>query len=267
MTLFLLSMTPGTVPAGEEVQKDGPTPIETVITKSLGNRVKILRIDAPEPSPVQGWKQIRVWFESVYGETPVLFYVTEDGTHYIAGSIFDAEGNNLTRRDVGETKPRVITESEMELDSAYRIGPEEALVTAVLWIGTDRVSVTMFETLYELYEKNSDTVSLHIKFHPSANPQDMTRTIALSCFKRDIREGFSFLSNAAPSWGQHKKDIDAFKKKNGFNDCDGTVVTEHIALAKKLRIPAHQVVVINGGFLLEDVTKENIVKASGVELR
>ena len=53
-TLFLPCMTPGTVPAGEEEQKDGPTPIETVIKKSLGNKLEILRIDAPEPSPVQG---------------------------------------------------------------------------------------------------------------------------------------------------------------------------------------------------------------------
>lgn len=263
---FLSAVTPASVFAGEEEKKDEPTPLEKVVKKSLGKDVKILRIDAPEASPVQGWKQIRVWFESVYGETPILFYAAEDNTLYMAGSIFDPEGNNLTRRAVGETKPRVVDASEMQLDDTYRIGNADAPVTAVLWIGTDRVSVKMFQTLYELYERNADTVALHLKFHPSQNPQDVNRTVALSCFHDNIREGFDFISSSAPSWGQDKEDIESFKKAKGFEDCDGDVVKEHRALARRLRMPAHQVVVINGRFLLEDITKENIVRISGVEL-
>ena len=77
--------------------------IQKVVEKTLGKGVKIIRTDNLEKSPIEGWKQTRVWIESVYGETPVLFYSTGDGKFIFAGSIFSSSGENLTRKDVGET--------------------------------------------------------------------------------------------------------------------------------------------------------------------
>jgi hypothetical protein len=242
-----------------------------VVENVLGKDVKIIRVENPEEGPIKGLKQIRVWVESVYGETPILFYITDNGKMYIAGSIFDSEGNNLTRRDVGNTKPRVIKTSEMEPRDEYMIGSKDAAVKIVMWLGTDVISFKIFDTLYKIYETNQDKVVLYMKFHPTNKvdiQQDINRSVALSCFKgEDFMNGIKFLKEAAPLWGKDKKDIDAFIEQKGFEGCDGEVVKKDMELAKKLRLPAHQFVFINGTILIEDITRENIIKLSGVELK
>lgn len=241
-----------------------------IVEKVLGKDQKVLRIEDGEDSPVRGLKQIRVWVESVYGETPILFYATGDGDMFIAGSIFDADGNNVTRKTVGSTKPRTIRLSDMEPNQDYAFGSESAAVTIVLWTGTDVVSLAMFDALYKIYENNKDKVALYIKFHPTSKADlalDIRRAVALSCFKgKEFVNGVSHIKNVAPTWGQDINDVEAWKKAEGFVDCDGEAVRKDGELAKRLRLPFHQVVFVNGTILIEDVTKENIVKLSGVEL-
>lgn len=242
-----------------------------VVKGILGKDVRIIRVENTEESPVKGLKQIRVWIESVYGETPVLLYVTDDGRMYIAGSIFDYEGKNLTRRDVGNTKPRVVQASDMELKNEYMFGSQDAPVWIVMWIGTDIISLKIFDTLYEIYRANQDKVALYIKFHPTNKAdiqQDINRAIALSCFRgKEFINGIKFLEGVAPLWGKERKDLDAFIKGKGFEGCDGEIVKKDMELAKKLRLPEHQTVFINGTILIEDITKENIIKLSGIELK
>ena len=245
-------------------------PFLRFVEKVLGKDQKIVRVEDREASPVHGLKQVRVWFESVYGETPILFYVTDDGSKFIAGSMFDAEGNNLSKKAVGETKPRTIPLADMELHKEYMFGLEEAAVKIVLWTGTDVVSLIIFDTLYKLYEKNKDKVALYLKFYPTSKAdlkQDMYRAFALSCFKNEkLTDGIAFLKGTAPTWGRDRNDFEAFRKEKGFLDCDGEVVRQDMDLSKKLRLPFHQVVFVNGTILLEDVTKENIEKLSGAQL-
>jgi len=241
-----------------------------VMEKIFGKDQKVVRIEDREDSPVRGLRQIRVWFESVYGETPILFYITDDGSMVIAGSIFDAEGNNLTKKNVGNTKPRTIQLSDMEVHDEYMFGSPAAEVKIVLWTGTDVVSLKIFDTLYKIYENNKNKVVLYIKFYPTSKAdlkQDMHRAFALSCFKnKEFISGVTFIKGAAPTWGKDLNDFESFKKEKGFQDCDGEVVRKDMELSKKLRLPFHQVVFVNGTIIIEDITKENIIKLSGTKL-
>ena len=273
LCIFLISVLFGGVSFAEE-GKAGKAVDEAflkVVGSVLGKDVKIIKFENAEESPVKGLKQIRVWVESVYGETPVLFYITDDGKMYIAGSIFDSEGNNLTRRDVGNTKPRVIKTSDMEPRDEHMIGSKDAAVKIVMWLGTDGVSFEIFDTLYKIYRANRDKVVLYMKFHPTNKAdiqQDINRSVALSCFKgENFMDGIKFVEGAAPLWGKDKKDVDAFIKQKGFEGCDGDVVKKDMELALKLRLPAHQIVFINGTILMDGITKANIVRLSGVELK
>ncbi len=242
-----------------------------VVEKTLGKDVKVLRIEDPEDSPIKGLKQIRVWIESVYGETPVLFYMTDDEKMFIAGSIFDFEGNNLTRRDVGETIPRNIEASKVNLRHEYSLGSDKAPVQIVMWLGTDVISLKIFDTLYRIYMDNNDKVALYWKFYPTNKDffqQDFNRSVALSCFKgKDFLNGINFIKGASPAWASDRKDIDAFIKEKGFKDCDEKIVKQDLDLAKSLKLPLHQVIFVNGTILINDVTKENVSKLAGVELR
>ncbi len=254
---------------GEKGELDQP--FLSVVEKTLGKDVRVLRIEDAEDSPIKGLKQIRVWIESVYGETPVLFYMTEDKKMFIAGSIFDSEGNNLTRKDVGETIPRTIEASVMNLRNEYSIGSDKAPLQIVMWLGTDVISLKIFDTLYKIYMDNSDKVALYWKFYPTNKnffQQDFNRSVALSCFRgEDFLKGIEFIKRASPAWANEKKDIDAFIKEKGFKDCDDKIVKQDLDLAKNLKLPHHQVVFVNGTILLSDVTKENVNKLANVELK
>jgi len=243
----------------------------TVIEKILGKDTKIIKIEDAEESLIKGLKQIRVWVESVYGETPIFFYKTDDGKMYVAGSIFDSDGNNLTKLNVGNTKPRVVKASDMELSDEYMIGHKDADVKLVMWLGTDVISFKIFDTLYKIYEANQDKVALYMKFYPTnkVDPDlDINRSIALSCFKGgEFTNGIKFLKEAAPLWGKKRENIETFMKEKGFKDCDGMIVKKDIDIAKKLKFPSHQVIFVNGTILIEDITRENIVRLSGVELK
>jgi len=263
--LFFVSLINPTVSFSEEKEKEKVSPLDVVIEKTLGKGAKIIRTEAPENSPVPNWKQTRVWIESVYGETPVLFYSTEDGKFIFAGSIFNASGENLTRKDVGETIPKFVPDSGMELNEDYRIGNKDAGVKAVLWIGADPYSKELFETFYHLYNKNKDKVALYIKFYPRSEP-DMEKMKALTCFKAEaLIDALKTIYNASTMWGS-KEDLDAFKKTGNVSACNDELVFKDLKLASTLKLPIHPVAFINGIMLTDKATRENIMKLAGTEL-
>ena len=263
--LFFVSLINPTISFSEEEKKEKVSPLDVVVEKTLGKGVKIIRTENPENSPVPNWKQIRVWIDSVYGETPVLFYSTEDRKFIFAGSIFNASGENLTRKDVGETIPKFVPDAGMELNEDYMIGNKDARVKAVLWIGADPYSKELFETFYDLYNKNKDKVVLYIKFYPRSEP-DMEKIKALTCFKAEaLIDALKTIYNASTMWGS-KEDLDAFKKTGNVSACNDELVFKDLNLASTLKLPIHPVAFINRIMLTDKATRENIMKLAGTEL-
>ena len=240
--------------------------VQKVVEKTLGKGVKIIRTDNLEKSPIEGWKQTRVWIESVYGETPVLFYSTGDGKFIFAGSIFSSSGENLTRKDVGETRARVIELEKMEPNPDYMIGKNDAAVKSVLWLGTDMYSKELFETFYDLYKKNQDKVVLYIKFYPKSKP-DREKMVALTCFKNEaLVKGLQVIYDAHPNWGSGE-DLAAFQKTGEPEACNEEQVSKDLKKAASLKLPPHAVAFVNGNMLIENATRETIMKLAGTELQ
>jgi hypothetical protein len=274
MTVLLgVVLYSGTVFAGEGKAADMKTDskneaLKSVVEKSIGKGVNILRIEDPEKSPINGLKQIRVWIEAAYGETPILYYETEDGKMYVAGSIFDVEGNNLTSMAVGRPKPRFIAESEMQLNDDYRIGQGNAKIRAVLWLGTDPLSKRIFETFYKIYEESKNSIAIYIKFYPRSE-RDFLKMSMMTCLKGDEAiDTYKLLLDTVPGWGSDE-DLEVFKNKHVSKDavCNKALIGNDIELSKKLKLPLNPVVLINGTMLLEELNKANISRLSGVELK
>jgi hypothetical protein len=239
--------------------------IQKVVEETLGKGVHIVRMDKPEKSPIERIKQIRVWVESVYGETPILFYSTGDGKFIFAGSIFSDSGENLTRKDVGQTKPRHIEDAKMELNEDYMIGNKNAAVKAVLWLGADKYSGQLFKTFYGLYDNNKDKVVLYIKFFPMSAP-DLNKVKALTCFKGEaLAKALQVVYDANPAWGS-KEDLDAFRKTGDPGVCNDELIFGNMKLAKKLQLPVHAIAFVNGTMLIEEPTKQNVMKLAGTDL-
>jgi Disulfide bond isomerase protein N-terminal domain len=257
----------GVTSAEENKAADMDAAITKVVEKSLGKGPKIVRIEGAEKSRISGLKQIRVWFESPFGLTPILFYSTDDGKLYIAGSIYDPDGNNLTKIDVGKTIPKMVKESDMEPNHEYSVGPKDAKVRALLWVGTDPLSKIIFETFQSLYKNNKDRMSLSIKFYPKTE-RDYAKMTLVTCFKgEEAMDIYQKLLDTVAGWGSDE-DIEAFKEKHGVKgkECNRELIKKDIELSRKLMLPQQPVVFINGTMLIEEQSKENISKLAGVQL-
>jgi hypothetical protein len=251
--------------AKTEVKEEGDM-LDKVIKETMGKGVKVLRKDAPEKAPIAGWLQTRIWIKSVYGETPVLYYSSEDGTFIFGGSIFDSSGENLTKRDVGTTIPKVLDSAKVDLNENYIIGKKDAPVKVALWIGGDPYSKELYNTFFDLYEANKDKMALYIKFYPLTVP-DMEKTKALTCFKGDaLAKGFKTVFTAAQGWG-NKDELNAFKQTGSADVCREDQVMDDIKIAAENRFPRHPVAFVNWTMLIDKAVKENIEKLAGIELK
>lgn len=237
-----------------------------IIEKTVGKN-KIIKMDPIEPSHISGWKQRKVWVDSPYGERPYLIYVLEDKNLYFIGSVFDAEGKNLTELNVGKIVPKTVKEEEMLLNDEYRIGQKDAKVKVTLWLGIDLSAKFIFERFFDIYEKNKDTVSIYFKFFPRGE-KEYNRMKVLTCFKGEsFFSAYKTLLNAVPGWGS-PEDIEAFKEARGMKgkECDESLIKKDLALATKLNLPGLPVAFINGQMLLETITTENLNKIYGIQL-
>jgi|GEM_PF-2166242 hypothetical protein len=238
-----------------------------IIENTIG-RDKYIRSEDVEPSHIKGWKQKRVWVKSPYGERPILIYMPEGKEDiYIIGSVFDAAGTNLTEANVGSIKPKVIKESDMDLNDDFRIGPKNAKVRTVLWIGTDLSSKFVFDNIYYIYLQNKDKMNIYIKFFPRGSI-DYEKTKVLTCFRGEAFESaLKTIIDAVPGWGTDK-DLKAFKDKRGVDDsqCDDGIIKRDLALASELNLPGLPTVFVNGTILLDPITKESLGRLSGEQL-
>lgn len=260
---------PGMKGVSRATKKEKEKDIYMKIIEQTFGKDKYIRAEDIEPSNIEGWKQKRIWVKSPYGERPVLIYIPEgkDGL-FVIGSVFDGKGDNLTEANVGKIKPKVLKESEMNLNDDYRIGSKDAKVRTVLWIGTDMSSKFVFDNIYYIYLQNKDKMNIYIKFFPRSS-FDYERVKALTCFKGDaFEEALKTIMDATTGWGT-ASDIKAFKEKRGVKEdtrCDEDIIRRDLSLASELNLPGLPTVFVNGTILLDPISKENLSKLSGVPL-
>lgn len=235
--------------------------LKKIVAKTV--RAPVLRIDGDEESPISGIRQVRVWVQSPYGETPVLFYKTADGKFFIAGTVYDATGESITAKTVGESIPKRLDDAQLGLNEDYLIGKKGAPVRAVLWIGPDRYSKQLFEMWYELYGRNREKIALYIKFY-TAGKRDIAKLKALTCFQKErFTDALKVMYEAVPGWGSDE-DLKAFRKTGDAAACKDSIVDEDLSRARELGLPAHAVTFVNGLLFLENPTRENVSKLTGV---
>lgn len=252
---------------GKRIDKGKKDVIVEMVEKAFGKN-KFIKADNIEPSHIEGFKQKRIWVKSPWGDKPYLIYILEDKNLYILGSVFDGEGNNLTETNVGKIKPKAVKEEDMKLNDDYLIGPKDAKVKTVLWIGADLSSKYLFENIHYIYLKNKDKMNLYIKFFPRGS-NDYNKMRVLACFKGEaFVSALKTILESLTAWGS-PSDIMEFKKARGVTDdsvCDESIITKDIELAATLNLPALPVVFVNGTLLLDNITTENISKLAGVPL-
>ncbi|RPJ04417.1 MAG: hypothetical protein EHM36_10700 [Deltaproteobacteria bacterium] len=81
-------------------------------------------------SPVPGFYSVRLLLVTTDREIPVVVYVDKTGEKVFLGTLV-VKGENVTRKEVGETKPRKVDPALLEMEKSPFRGPFQAKVTIV----------------------------------------------------------------------------------------------------------------------------------------
>ena len=104
--------------------------IETVKTQvRLPQGVEVKFIEKKE-SPIQGFYSVKLSILTPDKEVPMVVYVDEGGEKVFLGTLF-IKGENVTKKEAGEPKPRKIDLALLEMEKSPFRGPAQAKVTIV----------------------------------------------------------------------------------------------------------------------------------------
>jgi len=113
-------------------QEDKIAQVAIEMVKTQGRLPKGMEVKfvEKEESPIPGFYSVKLILLAPDREIPVIIYVDTTGEKVILGNFF-FKGENLTRKEAGEPRPRKLEMGQLEMDrSAFR-GPAEAKVTIV----------------------------------------------------------------------------------------------------------------------------------------
>jgi len=140
--------------------------IDTVKTQMRLPKGAEIKFIEKKESPIPGFYQVKLSFMAPDREIPLIVYVDRDGEKVILGSLF-VKGENLTRKEAGEPKPRKIEVGQLELDKSPSRGPADAKVTVVEFSNFQcPYCVRSYKKVKELLEKYPKEIRYVFKHFP-----------------------------------------------------------------------------------------------------
>jgi hypothetical protein len=104
--------------------------IETLKTRTnVPKEVEIKFLEKKE-SAIPDFYAVRLLLNAPDREIPVIVYVDKTGEKVIIGNLF-INGENVTRKEAGDPKPRKVDMSLLEMDKSLARGATEARLTIV----------------------------------------------------------------------------------------------------------------------------------------
>jgi protein-disulfide isomerase len=140
--------------------------IETVKTQGrLPKGLEVKFVEKKE-SPIPGFYSVKLILLAPDKEIPIIIYVDTAGEKVILGSLF-FKGENLTRKEVGEPKPRKLDMGQLEMDRSPFRGPAGAKVTIVEFSNLQcPYCVRSWKKMKELLEKYPQDIKYVFKHFP-----------------------------------------------------------------------------------------------------
>ena len=140
--------------------------IETVKTQMrLPPGVEVKFIEKKE-SPIEGLYSVKLLLVAPDREIPTVVYVDKEGEKVIFGPLF-IRGENITRKEAGEPKPRKIDVALLEMEKSPFRGPAQAKVTIVEFSNFQcPYCVKSWAKMKELLEKYPQDIKYIFKHFP-----------------------------------------------------------------------------------------------------
>jgi len=240
------------------------------IPKDMG--VKFLE---KKESPIPGFYSVKLLISPPDREIPLVVYVDKEGEKVIIGNLF-IKGENVTRKEAGEPKPRKIDMGQLEIDKSPFRGPAEARVTIVEFSNFQcsycLSSSVKIKELLEKYPRDLKYVFKHFPFQAQGKTFELSEMAAAAqevspgafwavhdFFFSDEGQAFAKMEREAV-----KQKVEQILKEKGYDVKDFQTaletgkgkkkVEEDMAVGKKNYVMGTPTTVVNGDFMRGGIT-------------
>jgi len=230
-------------------------------------------------SQIPGFLAVKLLVLTSDREIPIVVYVDPMGEKVIAGNLF-IKGENVTRKEAGEPKPRKVDMGLLEIEKSPARGPAEAKVTIVEFSNFEcAYCVRSWAKMKEFLGKYPQDLRYVFKHYPlkrQGKPFDLSAMItAVEEVNTDAfwlihdylfsDEGQVFVKGTNEAVKQkveqilQEKGYDVQAFQNALETGKGKKrVEEDLAVGDKIRVRGTPTVILNGTFVINPLTEKMI---------
>ena len=235
----------------------------------MAKGVEIKFVEKKE-SPIPDFYQVKLFVSYADREMPVVIYVDKTGEKIIMGNLF-VKGENVTRKEAGETKPRKVDQGLLEIDKSPFRGPAGAKVTIVEFSNFQcPFCMRAWLKMKEVLEKHPADVRYVFKSYPLQGQTKSFELCEMAAAAQEVSNDafwaihdFLFAEEgqnlAKGEKGAVKQKIEQILKEKGFDvkafqsaletGKAKKRVEEDVAVGNKIRVPGTPTVFMNGNLM------------------
>lgn len=244
--------------------------VETIKTQMrMAKGIDVKFVEKKE-SPIPDFYLVKLIISYPDREMPVVIYVDKTGEKVILGNLF-VKGENITRKEMGQPKPRKVDMAQLEVEKAPFRGANGAKVTVVEFSNYQcPFCMKGWSKMKEVLEKQANNVRYVFKFYPMKGQEKSIYLCEMAAAALEVsNDAFwvvhDFLfSEEGQNLAKGEKDpvklkIEQILKEKGFNTKafqtaleSGKAkkkVEEDMALGEKVRVLGAPTMIINGDYM------------------
>jgi protein-disulfide isomerase len=235
-------------------------------------------------SPVPGFYSVKLSLVTPDREIPTVIYVDKTGDRVFLGTLI-VKGENVTRKEAGEPKPRRVDPTLLEMEKSPFRGPMQSKVTIVEFSNFHcQYCVKSWKNMKELLEKYPQDIKYVFKHFPlqaQGKARDLSEMVA--AVQMVSNEAFwaihdFFFSDEGQTIVNNDKEqlrlrIEIMLRQKGFdvkafqtalNTMVGkTRVAEDVTVGEKIGVKVTPSAVMNGNFVAGVLPEKSIEKVLG----
>jgi protein-disulfide isomerase len=281
LVFFSLFLTVQVYSQEDKIVQAAMETVRTLARLPQGTEIKFVE---KKESPIPGFFSVKLSLLTPNREIPVILYVDSAGEKVIVGNIF-IKGENVTRKEAGEAKPRKIDMAQLQIEKSPSRGPAGAKMTVVEFSNFQcSFCFKSWKKMRELLDKNPQDIQYifkHFPLQPEGKPFELSEMVAATqeagrdafwiihdFFFSD--EGQAFVSKTN---GELKQKIEEILKAKGYDVTAFQTalamgkgkkrVEEDMILGNKLGVRGTPAMIINGDFIGSTLTDKMIEQYLG----
>lgn len=265
--LFMVAGVRDGLSQEDKVAQAAVEAIRTQMRMAKGIDVKFVE---KKESPIPDFYLVKLIISYPDREMPVVIYVDKTGEKVILGNLF-VKGENITRKEMGQPKPRKVDMAELQVEKPPFRGANGAKVTVVEFSNYQcPFCMKGWSKMKEVLEKQANNVRYVFKFYPMKGQEKSINLCALAAAALEVsNDAFwvvhDFLfSEEGQNLAKGEKDpvkqkIEQILKEKGFDVKafqaaleSGKAkkrVEEDMALGEKVRALGAPTLIINGDYM------------------